>query len=396
MKIAIITSHFTATLADHTRITNGLDAIVVKAIPILQKQGHEIHVICAGAVDEYWKDKITPHMLVPITLERLEGNKQAKMNLTRGYYKCVKSCLLRIDPDLVWSHIPSPGTSADIAKDFPTIHHVHEVNQNAMYAIGRLKGLSAVIKNGGTVYNSYFAEKVQREIAADFITRTKQEDARYLLDEPITSVYQFVNAPLDEKFLTAEILPSDGLPLMVGRYDSKFTGKNIHLIDKLGILLTAVVSGNHPKIFDQLRESGTTETHFNLTRGQTIDVMRHAGCHIMAYLHETVGIFNYEMMCLGSMPVTIGLSEDEPNAAWTFANKIFENTNKYLPDSIPIDDPNLAERIRYDVNKLAFDTLEERQDIAHHARTALSHDAWYKEFMSLVPNTSKKQTLDIF
>jgi hypothetical protein len=395
MKIAIVTSHFTPTLADPTRVTNGLDAIVVKAIPILQKYGHEIHVICAGFAHEDWRKSVNVHSLVTATVEQLDS-KQARMNLTRSYYKNVMSCLHRIEPDLVWSHIPSPGTSSEFALEFPTIHHVHEVNQNAMYAVMRLRGLSKVIKRGGTVYNSYFAEKLQRELAKDFMTRTKDDKYWHLLEEPITSVYQFVNAPLDEKFLTSEIKPSDGLPLMVGRYDPKFTGKNIHKIDKLGIPMTAIVSGNHPKIWDQLRESKTTETHFNLTRGQTIDVMRRAGCHIMAYLHETVGIFNYEMMCLGSLPITIGLSETEPNAAWTFANRILEKTNIYLSDSIPIDAPDLAERIKDDVKRHSFDTLAEREDIAHIARTALSHEAWYNEFMSLVPQTSKKQKLDIF
>jgi hypothetical protein len=383
MKIAIVTSHFTPTLADHTRITNGLDAIVVKAIPVLRDKGHEVHVICAGHVDEYWKYWCSTYSLTEDTVEKLVG-KSARMNLTRSYYKDAKSVLLRINPDLVWSHLPSPGTSAEIAKDFPTIHHVHEVNQNAMYAIGRLTGLAKVIENGGTVYNSYFAERQQRAIAADFIRRTNSVSDEPLLTKKITSVYQFVNAPLDQKFLTAEVQQGQ-LPLMVGRYDEKFTGKNVHLVDKLGIPMVACVSGNHTKIWNQLRESSTTETHFNLTRGQTIDVMSRASCHIMAYLHETVGIFNYECLCLGSVPVTIGLSKEEPNAAYTFGKRILGDV---VPECIPIDDPHLKERLETNVNQFLSTSLDDRMQIAQTSREALSHDRWYQEFISCIPQGS--------
>ncbi|QIG73967.1 glycosyltransferase [Rhizobium phage RHph_N34] len=395
MKIAIVTSHFTPTLADPTRVTNGLDAIVVKAIPILQEYGHEVHVICAGFAHEEWRQRVTVHNLVTATIEKL-NDKKAKMNLTRSYYKNVKSCLHRIDPDLVWSHVPSPGTSSEFALDFPTIHHVHEVNQNAMYAIGRLAGLSKVIENGGTVYNSYFAEKLQREIAKDFITRTQDYKNLHLLEKPITSVYQFVNAPLDKKFLETPAEMHEHYAFMVGRYDEKFTGKNIHLIDKLGVSITACVSGYNKRIWKQLLGSKTGDFHLNPTRDRTIEMMRYASCHIMAYLHETVGIFNYEMMCLGSLPISIGLSNEEPNAAWTFAKKVFEGTNEYIPDCISIDDPDLAKRIENEIYMLSNNNLATRQDIANRARQVLSHDAWYREFMSLIPNKTKKQTLDIF
>ncbi|QIG68130.1 putative glycosyltransferase protein [Rhizobium phage RHph_Y68] len=394
MKIAIVTSHFTPTLADPTRVTNGLDAIVVKAIPILQEHGHEVHVICAGFAHEEWRQKVHVHNLVTATIEKL-NDKKAKMNLTRSYYKNVKSCLHRIDPDLVWSHIPSPGTSADFALEFPTIHHVHEVNQNAMYAIGRLAGLAKVIENGGTVYNSYFAEKLQREIGRDFMIRTKDEKNLYLLEKPITSVYQFVNAPLDKKFLEYEITDHKDYAFMVGRYDEKFTGKNIHLLDKIGVPITACVSGHNTRIWKQLESTKTGFYLFNSDRFTTIEMMRYASCHIMAYLHETVGIFNYEMMCLGSLPITIGLSKDEPNAAWTFTKKVFGDS-EYVPDCIPIDDPDLKERIENEIYMLANNNLATRQDIANKARSVLSHDAWYREFMSLIPNKSKKQSLDIF
>jgi hypothetical protein len=307
------------------------------------------------------------------------------MNLTRSYYKDVKSVLLRINPDLVWSHLPSPGTSAEIAKDFPTIHHVHEVNQNAMYAIGRLTGLAKVIENGGTVYNSYFAERQQRAIAADFIRRTNSVSDEPLLTKKITSVYQFVNAPLDRKFLDLPVVGNYTLPFMVGRYDEKFTGKNVHLVDKLKVPMIACVSGSHSKIWKQLRESTTTEAYFNATRDTTISLMRGASCHIMAYLHETVGIFNYEMMCFGSVPVTIGLSKEEPNAAYTFGKRILGDV---VPECIPIDDPHLKERLETNVNQFLSTSLDDRMQIAQTSREALSHDRWYQEFISCVPQGS--------
>ncbi|AKE44828.1 glycosyltransferase [Sinorhizobium phage phiM9] len=387
MKIAILTSHFTPTLADHTRITNGLDAIVVKAIPVLKKQGHEVHVICAGKVDGYWWTEVLFHSLVEKTVEELEG-KSVRMALTREYYKKIHAKLREIKPDLVWSHLPSPGTSAEIALDWPTIHHVHEVNQNAMYAVGRLAGLSKMIENGGTVYNSYFAERTQRKIAEGFMKRTNDTKNMHLLEKPITSVYQVVNTPLDTRFLEGDLVKPDFLPFMIGRYDPKFTGKNIHLIDKLGIPIYAAVSGNHPKIFKQLEFSNTTRAYFNSPREDTIRLMKKSEAHIMAYLYESTPVANYELMCCGSVPITIGLSETEPNAGYILAKRILGDL---VPECVPIDAPDLKERLERNIMLVMNGNDAARKHVAETARKALSHEAWYQEFMSLIPNGRKTQ-----
>lgn len=381
MKIAIVTSHFTPTLADHTRITNGLDAIVVKAIPVLRSYGHEVHVICAGKVDGYWWTECVHHSLVEKTVEELEG-KSVRMALTREYYKKVHAKLRDIKPDLVWSHLPSPGTSAEIALDWPTIHHVHEVNQNAMYAVGRLAGLSKMIENGGTVYNSHFAERTQRKIAADFMRRTNDTKNLHLLEKPIVSVYQIVNTPLDKKFLESDIEKPDSLPFMIGRYDSKFTGKNIHLIDKLKIPIYAAVSGSHPKIFNQLEFSDTTRAYFNSPREDTIRLMRKSKAHIMAYLYESTPVANYELMCCGSVPITIGLSDEEPNAGYILAKRILGDL---VPECVPIDAPDLKERLEHNISLVMNGNDAARKHVAETSRKALSHAAWYQEFCSLIP-----------
>jgi hypothetical protein len=391
MKIAIVTSHFTACLADHTRVTNGLDSIVVKSIPVLLKHGHEISVICVGKVDEYWNDHVIPHSVLETTAEEVSG-KSARMRLSRAYYRAAEDRLNLIQPDLVWSHIPSPGSSADWALEWPTIHHVHQINPNSMYALGRVKGLAEVIENGGTVYNSEYADRAQMAMAKDYLTRTNDTKNMHMLEKKITSVYQIVNVPLDSKFLDAEFHDfRKEVPFMMGRYDLKFVDKNIHKIDKLGIPMYAVVSGNHPKYFEQFRTSPTMETYINIDRDLTIELMKQSKVHISACMYESCPVFNYELLCQGSLPIGIGYSEDEPNAATVLARRVLgEELSILVPDSIPITDPNLKERLEEEIAFAMSYGPATREIVAQTARKALSHDAWYAEFLSCIPGKMKQ------
>jgi hypothetical protein len=102
-------------------------------------------------------------------------------------------------------------------------------------------------------------------------------------------------------------------------------------------------------------------------------------------------------MCFGSIPVGIGYSDDQPNAATVLAKRVLgPDLEGLVPSSIQIDAPNLKERLEGAISQVMSYSDFVRKTIAEKARSALSHDAWYAEFMSCVnPKQAVINELDL-
>ena len=386
MKIAIITSPFTPTMEHRNRIRNGLDSIVIKAIPLLLAAGHEVTVICVGPIDPAWTDNtgrlliFSPHEIPPL---ETAPNMHIRRSLSKSYEKVCVNVLGKFEPDFVWSHVPNPTTSAVFAKHWPTTHHLHEVNQNAMFAPGRVRGMAKVIANGGSVYSSDLGHYQFRKFAMEYASRT-DGDPEEFSDIKFVTHFQRVSAPLDDIILQGPIIKSNRRAFMIGRYDKKFTGKNIHRVDKFGIPMVAVVTGNNDKVFNQLLCSNTTVPYVNLaSRELTVDLMRHAGCLIVGCTHESAPVSNIELMCCGALPVSLMQKDIGWNSATATALQLFDDVQKEVAIGYTYEAELLHERVNAELE--AAEDIDRRFYIAETARKFFSHEAWMKELFSTIP-----------